>query len=168
MHCSWSRSSYFFKKMCRRFDSWDNPSALCFTTATSFLTYSIRPDVFAITTAYCAVLVVFIGNLQQSQLSYLAQKIRRKLLETYDGVARMLPIGAPVLSTWTCQRRLGAEMIIVFPCLDFRSCGELQGFLTSLDRHLCGVFSNFSVLYAGTGRGRGSSLGVSSKQNGWV
>jgi hypothetical protein len=114
--------------MCRRFDSWDNPSVLCFTTATSFFTYPIRPDVFAITTAYCAVLVLFIGNLQQSQLSYLAQKIRRKLLEAYDGVARMLPIGAPVLSTWTCQRRLGAGMIIVFPCLDSGVVGSCRIF----------------------------------------
>lgn len=69
-----------------------------------------------------------IGNLQQSQLSYMGQKICRKLFETYDGVVRMLPIGAPVLSTWTCQRRLGAEMIIVFPRLDSRVVGSCKIF----------------------------------------
>ncbi|KAN0114516.1 hypothetical protein V8E51_004060 [Hyaloscypha variabilis] len=44
--------------------------SIAFATAISFFTNANRQDVFAITAAYCAVLVVFIGNLQQSQLSH--------------------------------------------------------------------------------------------------
>ena len=41
--------------------------ALIFATAVSVFTSARRQEVFAATAAYCAVLVVFIGNLQQSQ-----------------------------------------------------------------------------------------------------
>lgn len=41
--------------------------ALIFATAVSVFTTARRQEVFAATAAYCAVLVVFIGNLQQSQ-----------------------------------------------------------------------------------------------------
>ncbi|KAN0101836.1 hypothetical protein V8E51_012346 [Hyaloscypha variabilis] len=44
-----------------------------FATAISSFTTTNRQDVFAVTTAYCGVLVVFIGNLQQSQLSHPGQ-----------------------------------------------------------------------------------------------
>jgi MFS superfamily sulfate permease-like transporter len=43
--------------------------ALLFATAISVFTSARRQDVFAATAAYCAVLVVFIGNLQQRQMS---------------------------------------------------------------------------------------------------
>jgi hypothetical protein len=42
--------------------------ALIFATAVTLCTNARRQDVFAATAAYCAVLVVFIGNIQQSQL----------------------------------------------------------------------------------------------------
>jgi hypothetical protein len=43
--------------------------ALAFATAVSLFTSARRQEVFAATAAYCAVLVVFIGNLQQKQWS---------------------------------------------------------------------------------------------------
>jgi hypothetical protein len=43
--------------------------AFFFASAISFFTNAKRQDVFAVTAAYCAVLVVFIGNLQQRQFS---------------------------------------------------------------------------------------------------
>jgi hypothetical protein len=42
--------------------------AFAFATAISLCTTARRQDVFAATAAYCAVLVVFIGNLQQKLL----------------------------------------------------------------------------------------------------
>jgi MFS superfamily sulfate permease-like transporter len=43
--------------------------AFAFATAVSLFTGARRQEVFASTAAYCAVLVVFIGNLQQKQWS---------------------------------------------------------------------------------------------------
>jgi len=43
--------------------------ALAFATVVSLFTSARRQEVFAATAAYCAVLVVFIGNLQQKQWS---------------------------------------------------------------------------------------------------
>jgi len=43
--------------------------ALAFATAVSVLTSARRQEVFAATAAYCAVLVVFIGNIQQSAMA---------------------------------------------------------------------------------------------------
>lgn len=42
--------------------------ALVFATAVSVFTSARRQEVFAATAAYCAVLVVFIGNIQQSTM----------------------------------------------------------------------------------------------------
>ena len=44
--------------------------ALAFSIALSLATTARRQDVFAATAAYCAVLVVFIGNLQQANWSH--------------------------------------------------------------------------------------------------
>lgn len=44
--------------------------SVAFATAISFFSTAKRQNFFAATTAYCAVLVVFIGNLQQSQLAH--------------------------------------------------------------------------------------------------
>jgi MFS superfamily sulfate permease-like transporter len=43
--------------------------SLVFATAVSVFTSARRQEVFAATAAYCAVLVVFIGNIQQRQIS---------------------------------------------------------------------------------------------------
>ena len=43
--------------------------ALLFSSAVSVFTKAKRQEVFAATAAYCAVLVVFIGNLQQVKMS---------------------------------------------------------------------------------------------------
>jgi hypothetical protein len=43
--------------------------ALIFATAVSVFTTARRQEVFAATAAYCAVLVVFIGNIQQSTMT---------------------------------------------------------------------------------------------------
>jgi hypothetical protein len=44
--------------------------AFVFSIAISLSTSARRQDVFAATAAYCAVLVVFIGNLQQADWSH--------------------------------------------------------------------------------------------------
>jgi uncharacterized membrane protein len=44
--------------------------ALAFATAVSVFTSAKRQEVFGATAAYCAVLVVFIGNIQQSTMAH--------------------------------------------------------------------------------------------------